>query len=346
MALAKSEKLLHVFKLGWRTVFQPLVTKRIFKIQPEVDEDDGDDEEVEQDTRSLRSCGKRPAKSASAVRVAEPSCLCLLGTDETPSLGCDKSQSMLIFHEPDKDRLKILCLDSKPHQVKMVSASLQSQLSEEAELLWRRSYQRWMANWFACECSRICLDPGVPEVAPFTSILPAPGFFVGDYGGYGNEILVLRYRKELVDIGAESSESSSTSSKRDVLEAFKVTGDPNIPKQKVSMRVFLDKPVRPSRVEQLSLESLKDTPTLSADDYGELRQPFYLPDDVNFEMDSNIIPKHCIGRFQAEMQLAYDGYRDVWFSMSQLVIFDQDLLGSFCFELDSFMLFKRVEIKG
>lgn len=330
------------------SLFKPLDTKRIFKIQPEVDDDDADD--VEQDT-SLTSCSKRPAKSTSAVRLPEPSCLCLLGTDETHSMGCGRSQSMLIFHEPEKDRLKIRCLDPKPHEAKMNSALSLSNLSAEAELLWRRSYQRWMANWFACECSRIDLKfpdltSGIPDLVPFTSILPTPGIFVGNYGapdegGHGNEIIFFRYQPD--EIATANNDSCGD---KILLEGLKITGDPNIPKQKVSMRVFLDQPVRPDRDEQESLEALKETPIVPAENYGELWQTFTLPDDVLFDLDSSVIPKHCLCRFNGEMQLANEGYRNAYFSSSQLVIFDQDLLGVYCFELNDFILFKRVKTGG
>ena len=92
------------------------------------------------------------------------------------------------------------------------------------------------------------------------------------------------------------------------------------------MRVFLDQTVRPDRDEQESLEALKETPIVPAENYGELWQTFTLPDDVLFDLDSSVIPKHCLCRFKGEIQLANDGYRNAYFSSSQLVIFDQELL--------------------
>ena len=162
-----------------RAEFVPLSRKKIFQILPDV-------EEAPEETDGANGKDKDKDK--------QPSIRCLIGLDETPELGCDGKQSMLVFHDPQEDRLHIRCLESAPHEHKMNAAFKSTTLSEREMIVWRRGHKRWMANWFACECARIRLNPFVPDLPPpLTTMLPTPGFFVGDYNGHGTEIVAFEY---------------------------------------------------------------------------------------------------------------------------------------------------------
>ena len=302
--------------------FQSTSKKRIFSIQPEEEEEE---EEEEQEEVNCRDKSK-----ASSSTVVKPSCVCLLGADENPSLGCVGSQPMLIFHVPDSDRLHIRCLDQIDHARKM------SDMLQTHNFSMNRSYKRWMANWFSCECARVHLQSTVPLVPPFTAALPAPGFFAGDYGrGHGVEMVYVRYSRE------ESGENPAH-----ILEGFKLTGDPNIPKQKITFRAFLDQPVRPSEEQQKSLEALESSEPVPVESLGkedEFPLKFYLPDDVRMDMERKLVPNHCLARFRGETQIAQHGYREPSFTKSEVVIFDQSLLGIFIFALNNFMLCQRFD---
>ena len=182
---------------------------------------------------------------------------------------------------------------------------------------------------------------------PFDSALPLPGFFVGDYGGHGTEIALVRYRRASDDDGNDDdADADADDDDGHILEGFKVTGDPNIPKQKITFRAFLNKPVFPTKEQQMSKELLKEVESQAPSSDAAEGQPqrFYLPSDIYFDMDEETLPKYSRGRFEAKMQIAEHGYRNPSFTKSQLVVFNPELFGLLIFELDSFMLFQRVDV--
>ena len=128
--------------------------------------------------------------------------------------------------------------------------------------------------------------------------------------------------------------------------ARKITGDPNIPQEQITFRAFPNRPVFPSEEQQGSMDDLEAVESVSPDSVNLEPQRFYLPDDIHCDLDKKLIPSVCLGRFKADTQLADHGYENPEFFSSQLVIFNQDLLGMFIFELDKFKLFERVQVPG
>ncbi|EDV24190.1 uncharacterized protein TRIADDRAFT_57431 [Trichoplax adhaerens] len=137
------------------------------------------------------------------------------------------------------------------------------------------------------------------------------GIYSGSYGAHGVETLhVYIDKNELI--------------------GQKLSGDPNVPAGKVSIKAFLDKPV--------TSESM-DRPYVLKD--GGKIFPFSLPEDYTHR--SHGIPSHYYGEFEGEGQIAYHGYKDAKFIPGRLVVFDKDTFGFLWMErLKSFILFRAL----
>ena len=293
-------------------MYQPLSQKKVFRVHME--------------EKNAGSSGKEVNNTKIEVHF-----VCLIGADESPSFGCESAEPMVLFHDRNQDLLQIRCTAFDLHDQRMGRLSENYMHND-----WKRSHDRWIETWFMCSCSRIKMDPFIPQVPPFTLSLPQPGVFVGDYGPHGTELVQVRYKQV---------ERSGPNTKQNLVEAHKITGDPNIPKQKVTFRAFLDQPVYPSDEQQRSMQELSAIESVPpSSTLVEPPQRFNLPDHINCDFDKNLIPSFSYGRFKAEIQLAGHNYYRPAFSSSQLVIFNQHLLGLFIFEFDELMIFERVNV--
>merc|ERR1712004_607819 len=165
---------------------------------------------------------------------------------------------------------------------------------------------------------------------------PIPsGSFKGTYGAHGIEVISISYPS------------------RNVLEGFKLTGDPNVPMGKVTFKADLTKAIRLTRDVQkdFSCEALipdEGTATyesidFEAADHQPQPQPFCLPSDV-FDRASEEVGsyQHCQYRFLAEGQIAHEDYQNPQFVPAHLIIFDQDHFGVLFLTLHSMSLYVRI----
>ena len=158
--------------------------------------------------------------------------------------------------------------------------------------------------------------------------------FLGTYGAHGIEIIELKYPS------------------LNVLEGIKITGDPNIPINKVTFRADLSKAIVLSKEEQetADCESLISTIELSSFqcfDFGSdqnsqspVLQPFLVPRDAR--QRAKIEYEHCFYRFQGEGQVSPDNYSDPSFIPAHIIVFNCDTLGVLFLPLKSILTFSRV----
>lgn len=151
--------------------------------------------------------------------------------------------------------------------------------------------------------------------------LPKPGLYFGSYSCHGMEVIEFRYER--------------TASGRPVFEGRKISGDPNVPVNEISVRVFLDQPLILSSDDLKSLSSIQNrvsqvqdsgerTETSTRSDFRS--QPFALPNDINAQLNG-YEPSVCRGRFLGEGQIAGT---DFFFPSFTEVIFEilgEGLLG-------------------
>ena len=164
---------------------------------------------------------------------------------------------------------------------------------------------------------------------------PIPsGVFKGTYGAHGIEIISLSYPS------------------KNVLEGFKLTGDPNVPMGKVTFKADLTKSIRLTREMQkdFSCEALipdesftYESIDFEAADHHPQAQPFCLPSDYAYDRDEKEVAyDQCQYRFLAEGQIAYEDYQDPKFVPAHLIIFDQDHFGVLFLTLHSMSLYVRI----
>ncbi|XP_046558884.1 F-box only protein 31-like [Haliotis rubra] len=156
-----------------------------------------------------------------------------------------------------------------------------------------------------------------------------PGLFKGNYGGHGIEIIQLSY--------------SDTENKA---EGKKITGDPNVPANKVSLYIDLDHPMILTMGQQKTVELMEeiDIPELPPDiDLQHLPpQPFHVPDDC-YERFSHP-PTMCRARFHGQGQIAGHGFTNPSMSSGHFIIFDDNNFGFLWLELKSFSMYSRVQV--
>ena len=164
---------------------------------------------------------------------------------------------------------------------------------------------------------------------------PIPsGIFKGTYSAHGIEFISIRYPS------------------RNVLEGFKLTGDPNVPMGKVTFKADLTKAIRLTRDVQkdYSCEALipdESTATyesidFEAADHQPQPQPFCLPSDAYDRASEEVGYQQCQYRFLAEGQIAHEDYQNPQFVPAHLIIFDQDHFGVLFLTLHSMSLYVRI----
>lgn len=168
-----------------------------------------------------------------------------------------------------------------------------------------------------------------PPVLPATASVPIqPGFFKGMYGGHGTEIVLLSYDLE-----------------KNVAEARKITGDPNVPSGEISICADLSRPMVLTSEQQCSVAMLADIDTFDLPPETEpdkiVKQPFVIPSGVFIE-DSFTLPKYCISRYHSQGTVSPMGYLRPEKIVNHFIVFDKDTFGVLWLGLYSFGLFSRV----
>ncbi|XP_068226834.1 F-box only protein 31-like isoform X2 [Palaemon carinicauda] len=156
-----------------------------------------------------------------------------------------------------------------------------------------------------------------------------PGLFKGDYSVHGVELILFKYISE------------------NELHGFKVTGDRNVSAGKISLKCFLDYPVNPTLEEQKSMEVLQNMPKEKRIvPVHELpKQRFKIPESVVGVQESSAVHAldYCFARYHGQCQIAYDNYQHPSFIPTNIVVFNDNLIGAVIFKLQKVSLFKRVE---
>ena len=180
------------------------------------------------------------------------------------------------------------------------------------------------------------LDPCIEKrlLNPDMTNLPIPeGVFKGDYSSHGIEIIAITYPEN------------------DILLGTKITGDPNVPMNKVTFKADLKKALVLNKSDQQEMgasdlqkyaldEENHHEINFSAKNFVPVSQPFYLH---NFFEKKYFEPNQCRFRFVAEAQVAYDNYTDPSFIAAQLVIFDCDNFAVLFLDLNSASYYSRVK---
>ena len=160
----------------------------------------------------------------------------------------------------------------------------------------------------------------------------APGVFKACYGAHGVELIALDYNSDTEQIIGR-----------------KVTGDPNVPYQKITFRAELKEFIQfSSNEEQVQLDLLQDADGICLSDKPDAFeilsqwQPFHLPQGCYPRIPTTNVER-CMARFKAEGQIAQDDYTNPQFIPGQFVAFSKNLFGFFFFYLRSFSLYYRVK---
>ncbi|XP_056000497.1 F-box only protein 31-like [Ostrea edulis] len=153
------------------------------------------------------------------------------------------------------------------------------------------------------------------------------GLFKGTYSAHGIEILSLAYNDEKTEV-----------------TATKITGDPNIPATKVSVKADLTSPLVFTLDEQEHLRTLEEASQPHTEHPLPDSQPFKIPEDC-YDRDIEDIPKTCSFRCNAKGQISATGYTNPSFSRGHFVVFDENRFGMVWIELHSFSIYARVEDK-
>jgi len=155
------------------------------------------------------------------------------------------------------------------------------------------------------------------------------GLFKGDYGPHGVELIHL----QVPDSGVNG------------LTGLKVTGDPNVPFDKISFRVTESKCLNISHDAQRDCGSIlqfhKEPQYV---DYQEgLKLKFRIPDRChgteNFPENLN----WCMGRWSCECQIAGNGYTNPEMILGNFILFNENLFAVLFLDLNSLSLYRRVE---
>ena len=159
-----------------------------------------------------------------------------------------------------------------------------------------------------------------------------PGIFKGNYGalpwGHGIEIIAINYPSS------------------DTLEAVKLTGDPNVPMNKVTFKADLQKRIFLSKEEQRrlycsALANSDDLDLQSPDNQGS--QPFLLPPDARLDAPIELEHNQCSDRFFGEAQVAAHNYFNPKMIPAHIIVFDNNTLGVLFLQLQSLSIYKRMK---
>ncbi|XP_033119610.1 F-box only protein 31-like [Anneissia japonica] len=158
-----------------------------------------------------------------------------------------------------------------------------------------------------------------------------PGLYKGTYGGHGIELVMVSYHGNN-------------------LHGVKVTGDPNVPADQLSIQAHMNEPMVLNTSDQHSLselEALSKDNVLLPSDQRKARQPFIVPRDVMDRGMSKVSERidltHCIGRYFATGLIAMDGFKNPSRTPSHFIVFNENMFAMLWIELHSISLYCRVE---
>lgn len=155
-----------------------------------------------------------------------------------------------------------------------------------------------------------------------------PGLFKGDYSSHGVEVILFKYASD------------------NELHGIKVTGDPNIPAGKISIKCYLDFPLQPTLKEQGFLKSLasveKKKREVSLDELP--KQTFMLPADLYIDDLSSAVhaPETCMARYHGACHLAHTNFINAAFAPAHVIVFNNDLIGLIVMKLRHLFLLTRI----
>lgn len=197
--------------------------------------------------------------------------------------------------------------------------------------------QNFLPRFYAAIHSRNAL--GFRRLFPCQSHLKLPiasGIFKGTYGPHGIEMIKVSFP------------NSQT------MEGLKLTGDPNVPMDKITFKADIQKAVIMSKQDQIDsdcdrLISSMEMLTLQEINFESGKseslppvQPFVVPRDVN-ESRVRDLPSTCLYRFLGEAQVAFHDYVNPEFIPAHLMVFDGDTFGVLFLDLRSISLYSRVK---
>ena len=171
-----------------------------------------------------------------------------------------------------------------------------------------------------------------------------PGIFKGNYGtppwGHGIEIIGINYATDKATLFNNYLPTES------YLVGTKLTGDPNVPMNKMTFKADLKNTIVLSKAEQrqYSCEHF-DVDSVDSEflKKPEGSQPFILPPDVMLEDHIDLDYKTCSHRFLGEVQVALPNFENSERVPAHIMIFDNDTIGVLFLQLQSISIYKRIK---
>ncbi|XP_062593048.1 F-box only protein 31-like [Saccostrea cucullata] len=244
----------------------------------------------------------------------------IISVHSTP---CEESPCSIRVEE-DKLKGRILEYKGPKHKEESLDQWMEEELgSEEAMDIYRHCYKRRGKSYLSSKHHYRWTPLEVP--APRANVPIQPGLFKGTYSAHGIEILSLDYN-------TDKTEATAT----------KITGDPNIPATKISVKADLTSTLVLTASQQETLPALLEASESNDQQPPPDTQPFKLPMDC-YDRDIQNIPKTCTFRCTALGQIAADRYVNPSFSKAQFVVFDENTFGMIWLELASFSIYSRVK---
>ena len=151
----------------------------------------------------------------------------------------------------------------------------------------------------------------------------APGVFKGHYGGHGVELVHLQDG-----------------------QAVKITGDPNVPFNQVTVRVTSSQCLHLSEQQQLSVIQVREA-TEKAEDCHQVsnseagRSKFMVPEGMVERIP--VTWKDCLGRWPAEVQIASQMFQDSQFILANFILFSPDEFAVMLLDLNTISLYHRAK---
>ena len=150
----------------------------------------------------------------------------------------------------------------------------------------------------------------------------APGVFKGHYGGHGIELVHLQDG-----------------------QAVKITGDPNVPFNQVTVRVTSSQCLQLSEQQQLSLSLVREVTEKAGD--GQVssseagRSKFLVPEGMVERIP--VTWRDCLGRWPAEVQIASQMFQDSQFILANFILFSPDEFAVMMLDLNTISLYHRAK---
>jgi len=157
----------------------------------------------------------------------------------------------------------------------------------------------------------------------------AEGLFKGDYGPHGVELVHLQVPENRI-IG---------------LKGTKVTGDPNVPFDKITFEVDEDRCLNiPEDVQQSCTSIIQFLQNPQYISYQEgLKLNFRLPEHCHGAENFPESLTHCKGRWSCKCQIAGNGFTDPEMIPGNFIMFNENLFAVLFLELNSLSMYVRVK---